>query len=70
MGLKVYGPYSQRNFFNSIGINELKNKIIKKLSIKEKEYIDSGVERILRKHGMGQMFKVLIISSHKLKNYE
>ena len=70
MGLKVYGPYSQRNFLNSLGINILKNKIIKNLTLKEKKYIESGVNRIIDKNGMGQIFKILIISSHKLSNYE
>ena len=70
MGLNVYGPYSQRNFLNSLGINILKNKIIKNLTLKEKKYIESGVNRIIDKNGMGQIFKILIISSHKLSNYE
>ena len=70
MGLRVYGPYSQRNFLNTLGIDILKKKITKNLTPKEKRYIESGVNRIISKDGMGQLFKVLIISSHKLNNYE
>ena len=70
MKLKVYGPYTQRDFFTSIGIEDLKDKILKKTSTKEKEIIENSLNKLLHINKMGQMFKVLIIASHKINYYE
>ena len=70
MNLNVYGPYTQKNFFVSIGIHKLKEKIFQKSSDLQKKNIKIGLDRILKNSQMGQLFKVLIVSSHKLKNYD
>ena len=70
LNLNVYGPFTQRNFLISIGINELKNKICKNVNTKKKLEIQKDLDRILDENKMGELFKVLIISSQKLENYE
>ena len=70
MNLKVYGPYTQKNFFSSLGIYQLKDKILKNSSKAQKNEIESGLKRILEDSQMGELFKVIIVSSKKLKYYE
>ena len=70
MNLKVYGPYTQKNFFTSLGIYQLKNKILQNSSNLQKIEIKNGLKRILGDNQMGKLFKVIIVSSKKLKYYE
>ena len=70
MKLNVYGPYFQGNFFKSLGIEIRKEKIIKNATNYQKIKINKSVQKIIDKKEMGNLFKVLIISSKKLKNYE
>ena len=70
LNLNVYGPFTQKNFLTSIGINELKNKICKNINVKKEFEIQKGLNRILDENKMGELFKVLIVSSQKLDNYE
>ena len=68
--LNTYGPFTQKDFFISLGIKERKNKILKYCSISQKKIIESGYDRIIGKNNMGELYKVLIISSRKLSLYE
>ncbi len=68
--LKVYGPFTQKDFLKSIGINELKDKLIKKTPENKTANIESGLKRLIDNNEMGKLFKVLIVSSEKLENYE
>ena len=70
MNLKVYGPYTQKNFFTSLGIYQLKDKISQNSSKTQKIKIENGLKRILEDSQMGKLFKVIIVSSKKLKYYE
>ena len=70
MNLKVYGPYTQKDFFTSLGIYQLKDKILQNSSSTQKIEIENGLKRILGDNQMGKLFKVIIVSSQKLKNYE
>ena len=68
--LKAYGPFTQKDFLKSIGINELKDKLIKKTPENKTANIESGLKRLIDNNEMGNLFKVLIVSSEKLENYE
>ena len=70
MNLNVYGPYYQKDFFSSLGIHELKNKISLKSSNKQQKEMELGLNRIISDQQMGLLFKVLIVSSRKLIGYE
>ena len=70
MNLKVYGPYTQKNFFTSLGIHKLKDKILQNSSSTQKIQIENGLKRILEDSEMGKLFKVIIVSSKKIEYYE
>ena len=70
MNLEVYGPYSQKDFFISLGIHKLEKKILEKSSKKQKKDIIEGLKKILGDNQMGQLFKVLIVSTRRLIIHE
>ena len=68
--LNVYGPFSQRDFLISLGIKKRKNQILKNASIDQKLSIETEVDRLINIKQMGKLFKVLLVSSPRMKNYE
>ena len=51
-------------------MKEHKDKILKNSSKAQKNEIENGLKRILEDSQMGELFKVIIVSSKKLKYYE
>ncbi|PPR42439.1 MAG: hypothetical protein CFH21_01113 [Alphaproteobacteria bacterium MarineAlpha5_Bin11] len=70
MSLKVYGPFTQKNFLESIGIEERKNQILQNSSSDLKKDLIDGYNKIINKDEMGEIFKVLIVSTKKINLYE
>ena len=68
--LNVYGPFSQRDFLISLGIKKRKNQILKNASIDQKLSIETEVDRLINIKQIGKLFKVLLVSSPRMKNYE
>ena len=60
--LKIEHFSSQREFLLNNGIKERENKILKVANNKQRILIQKGVERIIDKKDMGNLFKVLVLS--------
>ena len=67
--LNVYGPFNQRDFLISLGINKRKDQILKNASINQKLSIETEVDRLINIKQMGNLFKVLIVSSPIIVKY-
>ena len=67
--LKVYGPFTQKDFLISLGINKRKDNILKNRSASDKRIFELGMNRLIDKNQMGELFKVLIVSSRKIDIY-
>ena len=66
--LKVYGPFTQRDFLFANGIKERKKKILLKANKKEKNIIEKGYIRLTANNEMGKDFKCFIVSNFKIYN--
>ena len=60
--LKINIFSSQRDFLIKYGINQRAEKIYSNCSLKEKDVIKKGLDRLTDKENMGSLFKVLVIS--------
>lgn len=64
--IRVYGPITQSDFLNTLGINIRADILTKKLDRDRRENILSGVKRLTDKEQMGELFKCLAIAHKNL----
>lgn len=61
LDLAVYGPLSQGNFLENIGIEHRAGKLLDSANQKQKKQILSAVDRLVSPEEMGGLFKVLCL---------
>ncbi len=62
-GLHAHGPLTQRDFLLGLGLKERCEKLIANADATTREYIASGTRRLVDPDQMGQLFKVIALSS-------
>ena len=66
--LNFYGPFTQRSFLMTNGIEDRKKKIILKANEKQKKMIEKGYFRLTSRKEMGDIFKCIIVSSFNINH--
>lgn len=61
-GAKTYGPVPQGPFLHAMGLEVRAEKLREKAMKRQKQLIDSAVERLAGREQMGELFKVLAIT--------
>ena len=64
-GLHAHGPVTQRDFLLGLGLKERCEKLIANADVTTREYIASGARRLVDPDQMGQLFKVIALSSSR-----
>jgi len=67
-GCNIFGSVSQRDFLTNLGIGARLEILTKNSSPEEERILRKGVERLISPELMGNLFKVLSISSQKMEN--
>ena len=67
--LKCQGVTTQRNFLTNLGIQERAEILSRNLPFSKKADIYYRLKRLIDKNQMGELFKVLIVSSRKIDIY-
>lgn len=66
-GLQVHGPVTQAAFLLSLGLKERCEKLLENARADQRELIASGAERLVDPAQMGELFKVMALSSKGLR---
>lgn len=64
--LQVHGPIRQAKFLNALGLRERCARLMEKAPDKDKELIASGAKRLADAAQMGELFKVMALTSEGL----
>jgi len=66
IGLQVHGPISQADFLNALGLRERCERLMEEAADKDRELIASGALRLAGPMQMGELFKVIALTSEGL----
>ncbi len=65
-GLHVHGPLRQRDFLLGLGLKERCEKLLASADAATREHIATGARRLVDPEQMGQLFKVIALSSSRV----
>ncbi len=65
-GLKSFGPMSQGQFLLKLGLETRRDRLLQQANLEQRQAIISGVDRLTDPTVMGDLFKVLAITSESV----
>ncbi len=66
-GVQAFGPLTQGAFLKSLGIEERAENLMANATPEQAKLVQSGLERLISAKGMGELFKVVAVTSPDLE---